>query len=127
MAVMPEQNMIYVVDDDDAVRDSLRMLLEIHGHPVCTYSSGAALLRDELPAGGSCLLLDAHMPNTNGFEVLNQLRERGVTLPTIVMTSGLSGSERLAAGRSGSILVEKPFQPGELLAKIRRAMGQQSP
>jgi two-component system response regulator FixJ len=120
---MAARPVIYVIDDDDAVRDSLDMLLECHGFRVRTYASSAAFLRDEPPDRSGCLLLDMDMPDMNGFELLDRLRERGVTIPAVVMTSRLSASMPASVDRTETRLVEKPFRSRELIGCIETAVG----
>jgi two-component system, LuxR family, response regulator FixJ len=120
---MAAQPVIYVIDDDDAVRDSLHMLLECHGFPVRTYASGAAFLRDEPPDESGCLLIDVDMPDMKGLDLLDQLRKRGVTIPAIVMTGGLTTTIPPSADRTEARLVEKPFGAGELIGCIETALG----
>jgi FixJ family two-component response regulator len=112
----------YVVDDDDAVRDSIRMLLECEGFTVCTYASGTAFLREARPDGNSCLVVDAHMPGMSGLELLDQLRRDGITTPAMVMTGALDARIRSAVNRVGVLLLEKPFRAGELAGCIERAI-----
>jgi two-component system response regulator FixJ len=120
---MAPQPVIYVIDDDDAVRDSIRMLLECHDIPVRTYASGAAFLRDEPPDESDCLLIDVDMPDMNGLDLLDALRKRGVTIPAIVMTGGLTTTNPPPADRTDAMLVEKPFGAGELISCIETALG----
>jgi two-component system response regulator FixJ len=120
---MVAQPVIYVIDDDDAVRDSLRMLLESHRFPVRTYASGTAFLRDEPPSESGCLLIDVDMPDMNGLDLLDELRKRGVTIPAIVMTGGLTMTIPPSADRAEARLVEKPFRAAELIGYVEMAVG----
>lgn len=119
---MAQRPTAYVVDDDDAVRDSIRMLLECEGFTVCTYASGAAFLREARLDGNSCLVVDAHMPGMSGLELLDQLRRDGITTPAMVMTGALDARIRSAVDRVGALLLEKPFRAGELAGCIERAI-----
>jgi two-component system, LuxR family, response regulator FixJ len=83
---MPGERVVYVVDDDHAVRDSLWMLLESYGIGAHPNASHVAFLRD-LPLEHGCLLVDVNAGHENGLEVLDQLRGRGITIPVIVMTT----------------------------------------
>jgi two-component system response regulator FixJ len=113
--------MIFIVDDDDATRDSLRLLVECEGFAVRDFASGRAFLDAARPADGDCLVLDVNMPETNGFEVLEELRRRGDRVPVIVITAWSDPATRSRALACGTIaLLEKPHRADELLALIRR-------
>ena len=119
---MPEEWVVYVVDDDDMVRDSLCMLLESHGIAARPYASGVAFLGD-LPLEHGCLLVDVNMPGMNGLELLDQLRGRGIAIQAIVMTGAPASWIRLAVDRAGATLLQKPFRSGELIACVENAFG----
>jgi two-component system, LuxR family, response regulator FixJ len=119
---MRAERVICVVDDDDAVRGSICMLLDSYGITARPYASGAALLAD-LPPEHGCLLVDVDLPGINGLELLGQLRGRGITIPAIVMTGALTSRIRLAAERAGAILLSKPFRSGELIACVEQVLG----
>lgn len=114
---------VLVVDDDEAVRDSLKFALELEGLQVRLYSGAAQLLRDAaLPTDG-CLLVDYWMPDMDGFQLVARLRERSVALPAILITGRLSGDlGRLAADAGFRRVVEKPFEDGSLLEGIHEAL-----
>ena len=120
---MSERSVVYIVDDDEAVRDSLRLLLEMHGFTTRTYASGAAFLHELPMQEKGCLLIDVNMPGVGGIELLSQLRAREMMMPVIVMTGGPIGKARPAAERAGATLLEKPFRPDELMNSVRKAMG----
>ena len=80
---------IVVVDDDDAVRDSVGILLETHGLRVRDFASGAEFLHSDAYTIMSCLLIDYHMPDMTGLEVVEELRRMGRSHPTVLIT-GLS-------------------------------------
>ena len=117
---MPER-VVYVIDDDDAVRDSICMLLESYGIAAHPYASGAVFLAD-LPLDPGCLLVDVDMPGINGLELLNQLRGRRMAIPAIVMTGTLTSRTRLAADRVEAIPLLKPFRLRELVASAEKAL-----
>jgi two-component system response regulator FixJ len=83
---MKDARLVHVVDDDEAVREGVTILLEASGYDVEAHDSGAAFLRvlDTLSPG--CVLLDMHMPEISGLDVQVALRERGVDWPVIVLT-----------------------------------------
>ncbi len=115
---------VHVVDDDEAVRDSLRFLLEPEGFEVRTYASAGALLDAELPPAG-CVLTDFHMPEIDGLQLQARLAERCIRLPIIVMTGHAEVPVAVRAMKAGAIdFLEKPFADGALLAAVRRALQQ---
>ena len=90
---------VAVVDDDAAVCNSTRFLLEIYDLEVQTYQSGAKFLRDT-PAI-ACLIVDYHMPDLNGLDVVSELRRRGSQVPTIIMITATTDPDcRTPGGRT---------------------------
>jgi len=114
--------LIGVVDDDEAVRDSLRFLLEIAGHFVATYSSGTQFLR-EAPIGDlACLVVDQHMPDQTGLQLVAHLRSQGVRLPVALVTGSPSADlVRLARELDVGMVLEKPLDDDLLLGFIEQA------
>jgi FixJ family two-component response regulator len=117
---------IYVIDDDAAVRDSLRMLLEAEGFLVVEYASGAEFLRAGRLGGSSCLLLDMHMPGLSGVELLARVRGDHPLVPVVVMTGRPGAAIAKAAATAGAPLLEKPFRGRELLDALERSLRRQS-
>jgi len=104
-----ERGTIYVVDDDESVRDSARALLEAYDHVVEDFASARDILSsfDRLDEG--CLLLDLNMPEMGGIELLELLRSRGDTIPVIVVTAQNDTAVLDRARRAGAYAVlEKP-------------------
>lgn len=114
---------VHIIDDDDAVRDSLAMLLEAHDVPVATYASAPAFL-DALAAGlKGCVITDIQMPRMNGMELLSALKAGGHRLPVIVVTARTGRAMAAEAMVQGAAaLIEKPFAPEKLLDLIRSAL-----
>lgn len=113
---------IYIVDDDDAVRDSMRVLLESLGFEVLDYHSAVDFLARRGADAKACLLLDLHMPVMSGLDLLEHMQANGSQLPTIVITgrSDLLSKER--ALRGGAIdFIDKPVADDTLLGAIDRA------
>lgn len=111
---------IYIVDDDQAVRQSLRALLELYDYRVEEFASGESFLTSYADDGTGCLVLDVHMPGLTGLDVLQQLRTvRRSKLPVILMT-GRGGRElRDQANALGaSSYMEKPVDIDRLLAVV---------
>jgi len=114
---------IHVVDDDDIVRDSLKVLLETREFPVRDFSSGADFLarRDGRAA---CLILDIHMPDMTGIEVLRRLRQDGDRMPVIMVTGKWDAATRAQAEALGvAAFLDKPVSPARLFAEIGKAIG----
>jgi two-component system response regulator FixJ len=115
---------VYVVDDDAAVRDSFHILLESNGFDVRTYMSTAMFLAEMPPLESSCLILDVNMPELDGIELLGQLRRNGVMVPAILVTGGgITSCLVSKAGRSGVALLEKPVIAQELVSEVYRSLG----
>src|SRR5258706_1170866 len=125
-AVLDGATTIYVIDDDEAVCDSLRVLLELRGLSVAVYEAAEAFLRDPSrsgPPGRGCTLLDLDLPGMGGFDLLRLLRRDGSHLPVIVIT-GRGVSAVGQAEEAGALAVlEKPFLDRALMSCIARALG----
>ena len=114
------QKTICIVDDDASVADSLQALLETFGFKVQSYGSGSEFLADERHRAAGCLLIDHHMPGTNGLDVVDNLRKRGIELPTILISGRLDASTRERATRLGvRELLDKPVPASRLIQAIR--------
>jgi two-component system response regulator FixJ len=112
---------VHVVDDDAAMRDSLRMLLEAAGFAVRTFDSASAFLASG-PMGLGCVLTDVRMPEIDGLALLRRLRERGVHLPVIVMTGQGDIAIAVQAMKAGAIdFLEKPFDDATLIEVLGKA------
>jgi two-component system, LuxR family, response regulator FixJ len=111
--------LVVVVDDDIAVRNSLKFSLEVEGFAVRAYSSGLDLLNDAEFASGSCLVVDQNMPGMSGLDLIGRLRTREVVAPAILITSYPSAVLRERAAKAGVAIVEKPFLETVLLDRIR--------
>ncbi len=110
------RSVVAVVDDDEAVRESLRFLLEIAGYDVLTFDSAQAYLDHVSRQPATCLVLDQHMPHTTGLELLAMLRQRGQRLPTALITGSLSPDlVRQATALGASRVLEKPLADDALL------------
>ncbi len=112
--------LVIVVDDDVAVRNSLKFSLEIEGFVVRVYAGANELLREaELPGVGSCLLVDQNMPGMNGLDLVAHLRARAVAVPAILMTSSPTKALSERASKAWVAIVEKPFLGTTLVDRIR--------
>ena len=126
---MPEnpQPTIYVVDDDDAVRDSLKILLESYDLAVRDFGSVRDFL-DALEANGTtCLVLDLHLPVMGGFDVMNTLAQCGSGLPVVVITGRGDAQTKARALEAGAVaFLEKPVDDKCLMTAIRTALCRQA-
>jgi FixJ family two-component response regulator len=112
---------VLVIDDDPTVRSSLKFSLEVAGFTVRTYSGPDEFLNEaDLPAK-SCLLVDYYMPGINGLELLARLRDRGVSIPAIVITGYANCTLRDELAVAGVPLIEKPFLTNVWTERIRAA------
>jgi two-component system, LuxR family, response regulator FixJ len=115
-ATVDAKHVLLVLDDDPAVRDSLNFSLGIEGFDVRVYASPKEFLNDNsLPAFGSCLIVDYHMPEMNGLDVIAKLRERQSSMPAILMTGLLDAKLRQRASAVGVLFVEKPIRGTALI------------
>jgi len=115
------EHIILVVDDDAAMRHSLKFALEVEGFKVHAYSSAHDLLKEERVPANSCLVTDYHMPAMNGLDLVAQLRARHVPIPAILITSHPSEKLRDRAAAAGISIVEKPILGNHLLDSVRAA------
>ena len=117
------QPTIYVVDDDDAVRDSLKMLLESYQLVVRDFGSVPDFLAGLGPVDNSCLVLDLHLPAMGGFDVMTTLASRRIRLPVIVITGRGDAQTRARALEAGAIaFLEKPVDDQRLMSAIDAAL-----
>ena len=114
---------VYVVDDDEAMRDSLKWLLESRGLKVELYPSGEAFL-DAFDSGFcGCLVLDVRMPGMSGLDLYARLRARASTLPVIFITGHGDVPMAVSALKQGAAdFIEKPFNDRDMLALIESCM-----
>lgn len=114
---------VYVIDDDPAVRDSFHLLLESNGFVVRSYLSTIMFLAEAPPLENSCLVIDVNMPDLDGIELLDQLHRDGLMVPAILMTGGgISTSVCSRANRCGVALLEKPILAQDLVALVYKAL-----
>ena len=117
-----QRDLIVVVDDDDAVRDSLRFSLTLEGFAVRAFSSGQQLLAEMPLPAGDCFLVDLNMPGMNGLELISTLRARNFTAPAILITSHPNSAVRKRAAAAGVAIVEKPFLDFALMDCVRSSL-----
>ena len=107
-----------VVDDDPAILDSLKFLLELSGLEVATYASAAAFLGNAGPLP-SCVILDQHMPQMTGLELAVRLRRQDAHLPVLLITGSSSPAIVARAAQLGIQVLEKPPEEEDLMRFIR--------
>ena len=118
-----QQGVVFIVDDDEALRDSLRWLLESVGLKVETHDSANSFLQSYYPGQSGCLLLDVRMPGMSGLELQEQLESRDVRLPVVIITGHGDVSMAVRALKAGALdFIEKPFDDELLLASIQSAL-----
>ena len=117
------QAIVLVIDDDQAVRDSLKFALELEGLSVHVCAAGAELLAHPELAAAQCLLLDYKMPGMDGLGVLGRLAELHINVPVILMTGHLTETLRRRATKAGvRHIVEKPFLDGALVTTLHAVL-----
>ncbi|MBT8438554.1 MAG: response regulator transcription factor [Gammaproteobacteria bacterium] len=118
-----KQSTVYIVDDDDAMRESLTWLIESVGLNVETYASADEFLESYYPGRPGCVLLDVRMPGMSGLELQGHLQKQQVTVPVIMITGHGDVPMAVRAMKSGAIdFIEKPFNDEQLLESIRNAL-----
>jgi FixJ family two-component response regulator len=114
--------LIFVVDDDAAVRSSLKFSLEIDGLAVRTYASAEELLRQGDLIECRCFIVDQNMPRMQGLQLIAALRKRGVDTPVVLTSSHASPALSRLASAAGIAVIEKPFLGNALIEAIRTAI-----
>lgn len=123
----PNRNgpLVLVVDDDPSVRKALDRLLRSAGLEVATFDCAAALLAFERPPRPSCLVLDLHLPDMDGFELLQRVEATAPDLPVVVLTGDTSEETRdLVLGNGAAAFLTKPCDEARLLEEVRRLLGE---
>lgn len=119
--------LVIVVDDDAAVRNSLKFSLEIDGFAVRTYGSAAELVGADDLSECRCLIVDQDMPRMTGLELVEVLRKKGTEVPTILVSGNVTQALITLASGAGLPVVEKPVVGNGLIDLIRATIdGKQS-
>jgi len=117
------QQIVYVVEDDEAVRDSLEMMLVSMAHKVETFPTANAFLEDYDESMAGCIVLDIRMPGMDGMELQKALNSKNSILPIIFVTGHGDVPMAVEAMQQGAIdFVQKPYREQELLEKIKAAL-----
>jgi len=119
-------SVVVIVDDDPAVRNSLKFSLEVEGFLVRAYGSGAELLNArDLPICG-CFVVDQKMPGMTGLDLIAKLRAQHISVPAILMTSHPNAALTASAARADIPIVEKPLLGNALMDRILAACAHKS-
>ncbi len=114
---------VFIVDDDEAVRDSLEALLAVQGHSVQSYPSGDAFLAAWRPEARGCALVDLRMPGRDGLQLIDRLKSQGSKLPVIVVTGHGDVPLAVKAMKSGAVdFIEKPYSNDTIVQVVRQAL-----
>ncbi|MCW3474096.1 response regulator FixJ [Limobrevibacterium gyesilva] len=114
---------VHVVDDDEAVRRSLALLLGSFGHSTCTYPSAEAFLAalDGIEPG--CVIVDIRMPGMDGLGLQQELKRRGASLPVVVVTGHAEVALAVQAMKAGAVdFIEKPYSEEDILRAVAAAL-----
>ena len=123
MTAREREPTVYVVDDDEAVRASLRLLLKSLGIPAITHGSGAEFLAQYEPEHPGCIILDVRMPGMSGLELQEELNRRGAVIPIIFITGHGDVPMAVEAMHHGAIdFLQKPFSDKDLTDRIHEAL-----
>jgi FixJ family two-component response regulator len=114
---------VYIVDDDEAVRDALRMLLDAAGLRAETFASAAAFLKDYRPAPAECLVLDVRMPGMSGLALQDELHKRRMRIPIVFLTGHADVPIAVRALKKGAFdFIEKPLDSQRLVVSVMNAL-----
>ncbi len=114
---------VFIVDDDEAIRDSLQVLLEAKGYTVATYPSAEAFLTVCRPGLAGCGVVDVRMPGMDGLALIERMRAQNVSLPVIIVTGHGDVPLAVRAMKAGATdFVEKPYATDTILEAIRRTL-----
>ncbi|MER2527785.1 MAG: response regulator [Candidatus Competibacter denitrificans] len=120
---MPDRATVFLIDDDQAVRDAIRLLLETSGFTVQAFASAIDFLNTAVIGQPGCLVLDVRMPGLSGLDLQKRLRAQGYRIPIIFITGHGDVPMAIRAMKAGAFdFIEKPFQGQTLLARIEEAL-----
>ena len=123
MQEITEDATVIIIDDDCAIRNSLKFALELEGFCVQTYSSPQKLLaQGHFPKRACCLVIDYKLPEMNGLQLLERLRARDCMLPAILITTNPNSNLARQAAEAGATLIEKPLLGDGLIQRIHSAL-----
>jgi FixJ family two-component response regulator len=120
---MNNQATVFVVDDDQAMRNSLKWLIESVSMQVETFDSANAFIKSYYPGRSGCILLDVRMPGMSGLELQEYLAVNQIAIPVIIITGHADVPMAVRAMKAGAVdFIEKPFNDELLLESIRHAL-----
>jgi two-component system, LuxR family, response regulator FixJ len=120
---MPLKGIVHIIDDDEAVRESVEFLFRSAQFEVRVYESAPAFLSKVSDAPTGCVVTDVRMPEVSGIDLLRRLKELKSTLPVIVMTGHGDVPLAVEAMKAGAVdFIEKPFDDDVMLAAVRSAL-----
>ena len=120
---MHSDAIVYVIDDDDAARQSLEFLLRTARITVRTFESAIAFMRELPQVRSGCIITDVRMPEMSGIDLLRRLNELKIAVPVIVITGHGDVPLAVEAMKLGAVeFLEKPFADDSLLASVRSAL-----
>jgi len=125
MSLIPKKGNVYVVDDDEAVRDSLQWLLEGKDYRVRCFDSAETFLSRYDPREVACVLVDIRMPGISGLELQDRLIERKSPLPIVFITGHGDVPMAVNTMKKGAMdFIQKPFKEDELVSLVERMLDQ---
>ena len=120
---MPPEPTVFIVDDDEAVREGLSALLVAKRYKVETYPSAEAFLAAVAPERAGCLIADIRMAGMSGMELQREIKRRGIPTPVVIITGHGEVPLAVAALKAGAVdFLEKPFDSDAILASVEEAM-----
>jgi FixJ family two-component response regulator len=123
MALDQTSKLIAIIDDDEAMQDSLRDLLEAAGFAARCFGSAEEFLKSDLHRNAGCLIVDIRMPKMSGLELQTRLKEEDCNVPIIFITAHGDARMRIRAMREGAVeFLAKPFDHQLLLKRVRSAL-----
>ena len=123
MSVDQRSKLIAIIDDDEAMQDSLRDLMEAAGLSARCFGSTEEFLKSDLHGKAACLILDVRMPKMSGLELQTRLRDEECDIPIIFITAYEDARVRIQAMREGAVeFLAKPFDHQLLLKTVRAAL-----
>ncbi len=120
---MSESARVYLIDDDEAVRTSVSLLLESEGIAVECFPDAESFLGQVTEATAGCVVTDLHMPGRSGLELQESLAQRGISLPLLMLTGHGDVPAAVRSLKAGAMdFLEKPVEPERLICEVRRAL-----